>query len=234
MRKTFLTVALAIALVAPATVWAADTFIDVPYANVFHDDIAWLADAGVTRGCNPPDNTQFCPGDTVTREQMAAFMRRLAEGEVVDAGSLAGQGAAHYETVSAIGVGDDIAQTLDSNSPLEPCADPTSSGAVLAELSLEAPAEGYVTLDWHATLTGGAPLVAGYLTDDVSSGCANYNADIPGSLAATDLSAAETIDIGGVGRHPVDAGAVTIYLCGWSGTSTEVDFAAVTGVWSAG
>src|SRR5690606_6120098 len=54
-------------------------FTDVPDTNVFHDDIAWLAEAGVTKGCNPPDNTEFCPGDNVTREQMAAFMRRLAQ-----------------------------------------------------------------------------------------------------------------------------------------------------------
>lgn len=58
-------------------------------SNIFHDDIAWLADADVTRGCNPPANTEFCPSDEVTREQMAAFMRRLAENRV-DAGRLQG------------------------------------------------------------------------------------------------------------------------------------------------
>ena len=46
---------------------------------------AWLADNGVTLGCNPPANDQFCPGDNVRRETMAAFMRRLAENQVVDA-----------------------------------------------------------------------------------------------------------------------------------------------------
>ena len=51
----------------------------MPDSNTFHNDIAWLADAGVTKGCNPPyTNTQYCPDDEVTRGQMAAFMKRFA------------------------------------------------------------------------------------------------------------------------------------------------------------
>lgn len=45
-------------------------------ASVFDSDIAWLADQGITKGCNPPANTQFCPDDPVTRGQMAAFLNR--------------------------------------------------------------------------------------------------------------------------------------------------------------
>jgi len=44
--------------------------------NVFEEDIAKLAAAGITKGCNPPDNTKFCPNAPVTREQMAAFLVR--------------------------------------------------------------------------------------------------------------------------------------------------------------
>ncbi len=72
-------------IVAPLTAIASHTFTDVPDSNTFHEDIAWLADAGVTKGCNPPANTEYCPNDEVTREQMSAFMRRLAENKVVDA-----------------------------------------------------------------------------------------------------------------------------------------------------
>ena len=39
-------------------------------------DIEWLAGEGITKGCNPPDNTLFCPDDSVTRGQMAAFLGR--------------------------------------------------------------------------------------------------------------------------------------------------------------
>jgi 5'-nucleotidase len=55
---------------------ASDTFTDVPDSNIFHDDIGWLAETNITKGCNPPDNTMFCPDDNVTRGQMAAFFVR--------------------------------------------------------------------------------------------------------------------------------------------------------------
>ena len=64
-------------IVAPLTAIAMHNFDDVPNSNTFHADIAAIADAGVTLGCNPPDNDEYCPDDFVTREQMAAFMNRL-------------------------------------------------------------------------------------------------------------------------------------------------------------
>lgn len=42
----------------------------------YEDDINSLAAAGITKGCNPPANTEFCPDDTVTRGQTAAFIVR--------------------------------------------------------------------------------------------------------------------------------------------------------------
>ncbi len=72
-------------IVAPLTAIASHSFTDVPDTNTFHSDIAWLADAGVTKGCNPPANTEFCPNDNVSRGQMSAFLRRLSENKVVDA-----------------------------------------------------------------------------------------------------------------------------------------------------
>ena len=44
--------------------------------HTFERDIAALAAAGITRGCNPPDNDLFCPDDPVTRGQVAAFINR--------------------------------------------------------------------------------------------------------------------------------------------------------------
>jgi len=52
-----------------------DTFTDTS-DSVFSADIGALAAAEITRGCNPPANTRFCPGDPVTRGQMAAFLVR--------------------------------------------------------------------------------------------------------------------------------------------------------------
>ncbi len=48
-------------------------------SSVFQNDIEALAAAGVTRGCNPPDNDRFCPDDPVTRGQMAAFLDRALD-----------------------------------------------------------------------------------------------------------------------------------------------------------
>ena len=47
--------------------------------SIFEDDINRLAEARITRGCNPPENDQFCPGLTVSRGQMAAFLDRAYE-----------------------------------------------------------------------------------------------------------------------------------------------------------
>ncbi len=44
--------------------------------SVFEGAINSLADAGITRGCNPPENTMFCPDRTLNRGEMAAFMAR--------------------------------------------------------------------------------------------------------------------------------------------------------------
>ena len=44
--------------------------------TTFEEDIDKLATAGITKGCNPPDNDRFCPDDKVRREVMAAFLVR--------------------------------------------------------------------------------------------------------------------------------------------------------------
>lgn len=54
---------------------ASDGFVDTQ-ASVHADSIDRLAAAGITAGCNPPTNNQFCPDDPVTRGQMAAFLNR--------------------------------------------------------------------------------------------------------------------------------------------------------------
>lgn len=48
--------------------------------STFEGDIEWLGSVGVTKGCNPPANTLFCPEDAVTRAQMAAFLHRALDG----------------------------------------------------------------------------------------------------------------------------------------------------------
>jgi len=52
-------------------------FADVPRSHTFAAGIEWMADQGITKGCNPSEgNTKFCPDQVVTRGQMAAFLVR--------------------------------------------------------------------------------------------------------------------------------------------------------------
>jgi hypothetical protein len=67
-------------------VWVYPYFDDVPLGHLFFDHVLWLSTSGITYGCNPPENTQFCPTEFVTRGQMAAFIVR-ARGFTAGTGS---------------------------------------------------------------------------------------------------------------------------------------------------
>jgi hypothetical protein len=65
---------------------ADDAFVD-DETSTFEGDINAIAAIGITLGCNPPANDEFCPDDTTTRAQWASFMVRalgLTEGGDVD------------------------------------------------------------------------------------------------------------------------------------------------------
>jgi len=66
--------------------WAPSRFSDVGYSHTFYGDIEWLASAGITKGCNPPGNSLFCPDGKVTRGQMAAFLHRALGGVLTPGG----------------------------------------------------------------------------------------------------------------------------------------------------
>jgi hypothetical protein len=70
-------VVLLLALVFAAPVLAFDRFTDVG-PGPHHDDISAIAAAGITQGCNPPTNDQYCPADFVRRDQMGSFLARAA------------------------------------------------------------------------------------------------------------------------------------------------------------
>ena len=54
----------------------------------FREDIEWLASVGITRGCNA-EGTLFCPEDTITRAQMAAFLHRALV-DILEGGEVEG------------------------------------------------------------------------------------------------------------------------------------------------
>jgi len=53
-------------------------FLDID-TSVHRDDIVYIAELDVTKGCNPPSNSLFCPVQPVTRQQMASFLVRALE-----------------------------------------------------------------------------------------------------------------------------------------------------------
>lgn len=76
--------------------------------HVFESDIAALASAGITKGCNPPDNTEFCPDDPVTRGQMAAFLVRAFGYERVEEDAFTDDDGSVFEvdiqSLAAVGI----------------------------------------------------------------------------------------------------------------------------------
>jgi hypothetical protein len=60
-----------------------DLFIDDD-TSIFESDIDKLAAAGITKGCNPPSNTRYCPTDLVLRDQMASFLARALGLDPID------------------------------------------------------------------------------------------------------------------------------------------------------
>lgn len=74
---TTVTIIVTALIVAPATALASHGFTDVRSGEFFHEAVDWMKDNDVTVGCNPPNNTEYCPNDFVTRGEMAVFLERL-------------------------------------------------------------------------------------------------------------------------------------------------------------
>ncbi|MPZ52713.1 MAG: bifunctional metallophosphatase/5'-nucleotidase [Acidimicrobiia bacterium] len=113
---------------------ASHQFDDVPDDHLFHDDISWLSENGITFGCNPPDNTLYCPDRSVTRGEMAAFLVRGLS-------LTSTEGAREFTDTADTVFVDDIAKisaagiTIGCNPPenTEFCpADPVSRGQMAA------------------------------------------------------------------------------------------------------
>lgn len=197
-RRVWLQVALVLALLAipMAAAVGSHYFTDVPTNHVFHDDISWLADQGITRGCNPPANTRFCPDDPVTRGQMAAFMRRFS-GTVSGSG---GGGPSPRVSQSGVGdvvVADDVWTTL-ATTRLTP---PTGGGALYVD--------GSASLFVQNATDFGA---GGLIVATVNQSCS--------SAATGPASVWETANQAGAGSAAVSgvlaasSGTQTVRLCG--------------------
>lgn len=89
------------------------TFLDDD-RNIHEENIEAIAAAGITNGCNPPDNDRFCPGEVVSRAEMAAFIVRALgfEGQLVPYQGTFGDVpedawyARYVDTLAALGITD--------------------------------------------------------------------------------------------------------------------------------
>ena len=95
-RMLLIVAAFVLFLVPVAAIAGTSMFEDVSDDNIFVDDINWMKTSGITKGCNPA-GTEYCPEDKVSRQQMAAFMHRLATSRAVDAGTVEGMTAAELK-----------------------------------------------------------------------------------------------------------------------------------------
>lgn len=141
----------ALGAVGSAAIAVVGDFEDVSGSNVFRDDIRWLAQKGITRGCNPPANDRFCPTDSVTRQQMATFMRKLHSTVVRDGVSHAGWA----EDAEALGGIDAIDYRRSRGGTYGSRWDGTAlpgTGAG-APVSLESPGPGWIELQYNASFT---------------------------------------------------------------------------------
>lgn len=234
-RLTVFAVAMAVLIATPLVVGASDTFTDVPDSNVHHNDITWLADAGVTLGCNPPDNTNFCPESPVLRQQMASFLRRLAENQVVDAATavtagdadaLGGAAPTAYRTVVS---GANCDQTGANTCP---------TSGTLASVDLTAPAAGIVKIDYSMSiieLNSGEGLVQAWANSDDECNWFLIPLDsLLGSFSITafpDLGGTQYHSISGTTTVSVPAGTTTFSVCA-APIDGEVQYASISTVWS--
>ena len=99
MRRLLLAAVIVAAVTVPSVAVAqhGGGFDDVPEGHTFHDDIAWLADQGITQGCT---EHSFCPDNNVTRGQMAALLHRMAEGPDPEDLARANLATAAYQDVA--------------------------------------------------------------------------------------------------------------------------------------
>lgn len=205
---------LVLAVLAPVAVIAAGgTFTD-DENSLFESHIEWMADNGITLGCNPPTNDHYCPDDGVTRGEMAAFMHRLADNQVVDAAALGGEAPDYYESVlwtSDVEVGP-LADTLIQN------------GLAVTELTIDAPYDGYLQINSSASIydpdTDVQSLWWVQVDDTTCAANGTTLAQVGGAYASVygNLRRQSASVTGGVA---VTAGSHTVTMCGGAVTAAN-------------
>jgi hypothetical protein len=145
--------------------------------SIFSASINAVAAAGITKGCNPPANTQYCPGRTITRAEMATMLTRAftypGSGNdwfTDDNGSI------HEAAINSIA---DAAVSIGCNPPVNDlfCPEEPVTRAQMASFLVRA---------LGLTPLPPDPLPAGYVTPD----------DVGVTIGAGVIAAAPTVHVG--------------------------------------
>jgi len=240
-RSTIVALLVGAVLLVPLGVFAAHQFDDVPDSHIFHTGISWMKDNNITVGCNPPTNTNYCPDDNVTRGQMATFMKRLAENNVVDAATLDG-----IDSTGFIETADADAYTTQINGVACEGTTECSGGAAITVapiLSLEVtvPTAGVMQVSFLHQNDGGATFdfVQSWIAIDktLNSGCGSWifapGQSVPGTYA---ISWQDGNVVGGTNAGSaavnIGAGDHSVVLCGAGSDAFTSQQASISTVWS--
>jgi hypothetical protein len=220
--KLLLVLSLAVVVLIPVTAVASHQFTDVPNSNIFHNDIAWLADNGITKGCNPPANTMYCPEANVSRQQMAAFMHRLAVNKVVDAKTAVTAGhatsadtAADSNLLDGMDVDDLKTKTFAASTDINPgngLLGPSGTPGQILTLPFNVPVAGSIVVT-HSTSFLRLHADTGTTTGTTLSAVCDTNSSLSSAFSSVETdhpfdSAAGTF------AYQVAAGSHTLRLCG--------------------
>jgi len=117
--------------------------------HLFEEDIAWLSGRGITQGCT---TDSFCPGDGLTRAQMASLLVRAFDLPAVSGNRFSDVSGIHTANINALA---EAGITLGCNaSGTDFCPDDPVSRAQMATFLTRAFGLTSATTDWFTDDTG--------------------------------------------------------------------------------
>lgn len=218
--------------VAPLSVLATHTFEDVAGSHTFHEDIAWLEASEVTKGCNPPANTLYCPDDAVTRGQMSAFLRRFAQYLGAEDGTPAR--ADNADTVDGHHASDLLtrAATRRSLDEANLTLDQVPGYTNISSVQIVAPSNGAIVVHYSLSAERGADSTAFRIGVSRGGNCSNVDANTHVYGSVSDNARWDTVS--GTATFPVGSGTHSFTLCGHTeGAAGKIDGSSLTALFVA-
>jgi hypothetical protein len=196
-------IALTAAVVAPATALAFHYFDDVADGTTHAPGIEYVADKGITLGC---DSDSYCPNDPLTRAQMATFLYRSSGNDPatppsVNADMLDGLDSTQF-------------QVLTTSSAGGGCTDVQAAVQTCAQVQIEVPAPGTVIVQGHASVITFGSQTNGYVGVSDSASSIGTSPSRVGPLDASGGGGGERwrFTAAPIGAFTVGAGTHTFYL----------------------